>query len=370
MRWMLAVLLILPTACKKERDGGEPAAKAEPGTEPARLSGVVRVDGSSTVFPVSEAVAEEFGRKHEKVRVTVGISGTGGGFKKFCAGEIDISDASRPIKETEVELCRKNGIEWIELPIAYDGIAVVVHPKNDWVDQLTVQELRTIWAPEAQGKVTRWNHVRPGWPDRELHLFGAGVDSGTYDYFTEAVVGKEHASRGDFTSSEDDNVLVQGVSTDENALGFFGFAYYLENQDKLKIVPIDGGQGPVTPTVETIKNGRYQPLSRPIFIYVKKTALDRPEVAAFVQFYLDHVGKLAQEVGYVPLSSSTYARLHQRVKDRVTGSLFGGKGSQVGANIEKLLEQSGAASTATPAPAAPTPPAEAAPTAPNVSPTP
>ncbi|HXV86584.1 MAG TPA: PstS family phosphate ABC transporter substrate-binding protein, partial [Gemmatimonadales bacterium] len=247
----------------------------------------VAIDGSSTVYPITEAVAEEFQKEH-RVNVTVGIAGTGGGFKRFCTGETDISDASRPIRPTEVELCAQNGIEYVELPVAYDGLAIVIHPDNTWATSITVAELKAIWEPAAQGKITRWSQVRRGWPDRELHLFGAGVDSGTYDYFTEAVVGEEHASRGDYTSSEDDNVIVQGVATDPLAMGFFGFAYYAENQDRLRVVPVDdgnpdNGDGPIAPSLETVGNNTYQPLSRPIFIYVSTRALERPEVVSFVQ---------------------------------------------------------------------------------------
>jgi phosphate transport system substrate-binding protein len=310
---------------------------------------LVKVDGSSTVFPITEAVAEEFQKADQNVKVTVGISGTGGGFKKFCAGETDISDASRPIKPSEVELCTKNGIEYVELPVAYDGLAVVINPKNTWAESITTEELKKMWEPEAQGKVKKWSDVRKGWPDKELLLFGAGVDSGTYDYFTEAIVHKEHSSRGDFTSSEDDNVLVQGVANDERALGFFGYAYFEENKDKLKVVRVDDGKkengdGPIAPSMESVRNGTYQPLSRPIFIYISKKALAREEVANFVKFYLANSEKLVREVGYIPLPSRAYTLAQQRVDAGVTGSLFGGKGSQVGVSIEALLEkESGAA---------------------------
>jgi phosphate transport system substrate-binding protein len=259
-------------------------------------TGRVTIDGSSTVFLITEAVAEEFQKQHP-ARVTVGISGTGGGFKKFCQGETDICNASRTIKQSEIDLCATNGVEVEKIEIAYDGIAVVVNPKNDWVDDITVEELRRMWRPEAQAKVTRWSHVREGWPDRELHLFGAGVDSGTYDYFTEVVVGKEHSSRGDFTSSEDDNVLVQGIATDPLALGFFGYAYYIENQDKLKVLEVNG----VAPSPETVRDGTYVPLSRPLFIYVSRKSLEKPEVAAFIKFYREQAPKLATEVGYFPV---------------------------------------------------------------------
>jgi phosphate transport system substrate-binding protein len=305
---------------------------------------LITADGSSTVYPITEAVAEEFQKQHRGVRVTVGISGTGGGFKKFCAGETDLSDASRPIKPSEVELCGKNGISYIELPVAFDGLAVVVHPSNTWASSMTVQELKKLWEPSAQQTVTRWGQIRPGWPDKEIHLFGPGVDSGTYDYFTEAVVGKSGASRGDYTSSEDDNVLVQGIATDPLALAYFGMAYYEANQDKLKVVPVDdenpgNGAGPVLPTYENVVKGTYQPLARPIFIYVSRKAADRPEVQSFVKFYLTEGPSLVKEVGYIGLPDQAYELALRRFEQRRTGSLFGGKGAQVGVKIEELLAQ-------------------------------
>ncbi len=305
---------------------------------------LITADGSSTVYPITEAVAEEFQKQQRGVRVTVGISGTGGGFKKFCAGETDLSNASRPIKPSEVELCGKNGISYIELPVAFDGLAVVAHPSNTWASSMTVQELRKLWEPSAQGMVTRWSQIRPGWPDKEIHLFGPGVDSGTYDYFTEAVVGKQGASRGDYTSSEDDNVLVQGVATDPLALGYFGMAYYEANQDKLKVVPIDdenpgNGAGPILPTYDNVVKGTYQPLARPIFIYVSRKAADRPEVQNFVKFYLTEGPSLVKEVGYIGLPDQAYALARGRFEQRRTGTLFGGKGAQVGVKIEELLAQ-------------------------------
>ncbi|MBI5286906.1 MAG: PstS family phosphate ABC transporter substrate-binding protein [Deltaproteobacteria bacterium] len=311
----------------------------------AYAASLIKIDGSSTVYPITEAVAEEFQKAEKgKIKVTVGISGTGGGFKKFCNGETDISDASRPIKPTEVELCTKNGIEYIELPVAYDGLAVMVNPKNNWVDYMTVKELKKLWEPAAQGKITRWNQIRPGWPDKELHLYGAGVDSGTYDYFTEARVGKEHSSRGDFTSSEDDNVLVQGIASDVLALGFFGVAYYEHNKDKLKLVPIDdendaNGKGPILPEYDNVVKGTYQPLSRPIFIYVNKKSADRPEVKRFIEFYMKEGGKLSKEVGYIALPPKAYELALRRFEKRIVGSVFGGHGSQVGVKIEDLLQK-------------------------------
>jgi phosphate transport system substrate-binding protein len=312
------------------------------GVQHAGAQEMVSIDGSSTVYPISEAVAEEFQKDMRgKCRVTVGISGTGGGFKKFCRGETDISDASRPIKEIERKACQESGIEYIELPVAFDALAVLVNPKNTWVDHLTVEELKKIWEPEAQGKITNWSQVRPGFPDRPLSLYGAGADSGTYDYFTEATVGKEHSSRGDFTASEDDNVLVQGIASDPNALGFFGFAYYAENTDKLKAVPIvyKGGK-PVAPSIEAAKSGAYQPLSRPIFIYVNKKSADTKEcVKQFVEYYLkpDRMLELVREVGYVPLPQEAYEMAMDTYKKRTTGTAFAA-GSKVGISIEELLK--------------------------------
>lgn len=303
---------------------------------------LITVDGSSTVFPIAEAVAEEFGKANPGQRTpTVGISGTGGGFQKFCRGETDISNASRPIRPAEIEACRMAGVEYIEVPIAYDGLAIVVNPKNTWATTATVAELRTLWAPEAQRKITRWNQVRASWPNREIRLFGAGVDSGTYDYFTEATVGKEGASRGDFTSSEDDNVIVQGVASDELALGFLPLAYVESNRDKLKIVPIDDGKndngaGPIVPSYETVRNGTYQPLSRPLFVYVSRKSADRPEVQQFVEMFFGRPD-LVKEVGYIELTPQIYDLARQHFADRRTGTAFGEGGSQVGMTLEALL---------------------------------
>ncbi|HLT02728.1 MAG TPA: PstS family phosphate ABC transporter substrate-binding protein [Geminicoccaceae bacterium] len=304
---------------------------------------LIQIDGSSTVYPITEAMAEEFqAATGGKYRVTVGISGSGGGFKKFCRGETHISDASRPIKESERAACAEAGIEFIELPVALDALTVTVNPNNDWVDYLTVDELKKIWEPAAQGVIDNWSEVREGFPDRPLTLYGAGVDSGTYDYFTEAVVGQEGASRGDFTASEDDNVLVQGISTDPNALGFFGLAYYVENQNRLKAVPIQppGGGDPVLPSLESARDGSYQPLSRPIFIYVSRQAADQREaVRQFVEFYLDpeNAELLVEEVGYVPLPTEAYQLALRNFQERNTGTAFAG-GSQVGVAVQDLLQ--------------------------------
>ncbi|MBT3900271.1 MAG: PstS family phosphate ABC transporter substrate-binding protein [Gammaproteobacteria bacterium] len=296
-----------------------------------RLRGTVSIDGSSTVFPISEAVAEEFLAVQPRVRVTVGVSGTGGGFKKFLAGEIDINDASRPIKMKEVKQASASGIGFIELPIAYDGLSVVVNTKNDWVDHLTITELNKIW--QSGSSVKRWSDVRDGWPEKEIKLYGPGTDSGTFDYFTETINGKSGASRPDYTANEDDNALVRGISGDEGSLGYFGYAYYAANKDKLRVVAIDGGKGPVAPTEITINNGTYAPLSRPVFIYVRPDALDRKEVRAFVDFYIESAPMLATEVGYIPLPDSVYAGAKQRVESREIGTAYHSEALSQSANL-------------------------------------
>lgn len=298
-------------------------------------SSTIKIDGSSTVFPITEAVAEDFQTQNRGINVTVGISGTGGGFEKLCNGEIDISNASRPIKQAEMDKCKAAGVEYIELPIAYDALTIVVNPRNTWATNLTVAELKKMWEPEAQGKITNWNQVRAGFPDAPLKLFGPGTDSGTFDYFTEAIVGKSKASRADFTASEDDNVLVQGVSRDANALGYFGFAYYEQNQQRLKAVPIDNGSGPVAPSAVNVENGTYQPLSRPLFIYVSKKATERAEVQNFVNFYLSNTD-LVTEVGYVPLPNDAYQAAEQHFQERKVGSVFAGR-ETIGLRIPDLL---------------------------------
>lgn len=305
----------------------------------AQAQTLVKVDGSSTVYPITEAVAEDFQKaKKNAVRVTVGISGTGGGFKKFCRGETDVSNASRPILKKEMDACKETGVQYIEIPVAFDALTVVVNPGNDWAKSMTVADLKKIWEPAAQGKFKSWKDVNPAYPDVPLKLYGAGADSGTFDYFTEAVVGKSKSSRGDYTASEDDNVLVQGVSRDKGGLGYFGFAYYIENKSKLKAVPVDGGKGPVSPSFEAVENGTYQPLSRPIFVYVNAKSLDRPEVREFAEFYLKNAAKLVKEVKYVPLPQKAYdAGLGYLQKKRV-GTIFGGHES-VGITIEELLKR-------------------------------
>lgn len=299
----------------------------------------VKIDGSSTVYPITEAVAEEFQKlKKGDVKVTVGISGTGGGFKKFCRADTDISDASRPILKKEIDVCKENNVEYIELPVAYDGLAVLVNPKNTWVKSFTVADLKKMWEPAAQGKVMTWKDVRPEWPDAKLKLFGPGADSGTFDYFTEAINGKSKSSRGDFTASEDDNVLVQGIAGDKNAMGYFGLAYYEENKGKLKVVPVINPAGKeITPSLETVKDGTYAPLSRPLFIYINKKSIEKPEVKEFVEYYLKNAAKLSKEVKYVPLPANAYKLATERYTKRKTGSMFGGE-EKVGMKIEDLMK--------------------------------
>lgn len=269
------------------------------------LKGQVKVDGSSTVFPITEAVAEEFGKKHPEIRVIVGMSGTGGGFKKFALGEIDINNASRTIKDSEAKAAKEKGIDSLEVPVGYDGITIVVNKQNNWVDKLTVAELKKLWEPGSTVKT--WKDLRATWPDRKIKLYGPGTDSGTFDFFTEVINGKSQASRSDFTKSEDDNVLVQGVEGDKDSLGYFGYAYYVANKEKLKEIPIDNGKGPILPTIETIMKQTYAPLSRTIYIYVSKnSAVKRSEVKLFVQFYINSAFKLVKEVGYIPLSIEKY----------------------------------------------------------------
>ncbi len=304
---LVAALAVAALACGGGEQRGAPAT--------------IAIDGSSTVFPITEAVAEEFQREHPDTRVTVGISGTGGGFKKFTVGETDMNDASRPIKRTEADAAAANNIEYIELPVAFDGISLVVNRNNTFVDYLTVDELRRIWEPGST--VQRWSQVRAGWPNRPIALYGPGTDSGTFDYFTEAINGEGGACRADFTASEDDNVLVQGVAGDPNALAFFGYAYYAENKDMLKVVPVKAGDAqPVAPSDESINTGTYAPLSRPVFVYVSAAAADRPEVQAFVRFYLQQAPTLVSEVGYVPLPADVYRLALQRFENRVTGTSF------------------------------------------------
>jgi len=289
------MLLILGVACGRSAGTGASGS----------LTGTINADGSSTVFPVTQAIAEEWQAEAPNVNVSVGTSGTGGGFEKFCAGETDISDASRPIKEEEASICQQNGVEYVELTVAIDGLSVLVNPENDFVSCLTVDELKRVWEPTSS--VKNWKDIKAGFPDRPLTLYGPGTDSGTFDYFTDEIVGEEGASRSDYTASEDDNVLVRGIAGDENALGYFGFAYYEQNRDKLKVVEVDGGEGCVEPTRSTIESGDYAPLSRPIFIYVSKESAAREELAAFVTFYLETVNDILADVGYIEVPEELLA---------------------------------------------------------------
>lgn len=300
------------------------------------LRGTIAIDGSSTVFPITEAAGQAFNAVAPEVRVQLGVSGTSSGFKKFCEGETSISDASRPIKQSEIEACRKNGIAFIELPIAFDGLSVVVHPQNTWASCMTVAELKKLWEPAAQGQITRWSQIRSGWPDLPIALYGAGTDSGTFDYFTSAIVGQEDASRSDYTASEDDYVLAQNVAADPHGLGYFGYAYYREYQDRLKIVAIDSGSGCVEPNEQTITEARYQPLSRPLFLYIHASSLDRPEFHAFVTFYLQNVALFVRDVNYIPLPENVSALVQKRFQQRRLDSVFSGT-SQVNLSIERLL---------------------------------
>ena len=319
-----AGLLLAACTAQTQTPGGQPAPGQSAPTQ--RLSGSININGSSTVFPISEAMGEEFMKVHRSVRVTVGISGTGGGFQKFCAGETDIQNASRSISKTEIEACSKNNVNYVELPVAYDGLSVVVNTQNTWATCMTVAEIKKIWEPEAQGVITNWKQVRSSFPDAPLKLYGAGSDSGTFDYFTLGINGKEKASRGDYTPSEDDNVLVQGVSGDKNALGYFGYAYYVENQNKLKLVAIDAkGDGQcIAPDEKSIQTFSYH-LSRPIFIYVKTAATERPEVQEFIKFHLDskNAQELIKQVGYVPFSPNIYQAALARFDKKMTGTAYG-----------------------------------------------
>lgn len=303
--WFAALTFIFVAAIMLAGCGSKENATDAKQEETQKLSGTVMIDGSSTVFPITEAVAEEFMAKYPDVRVTVGVSGTGGGFKRWVAGETDINDASRPIKDQEQSKAAELGIEPIEIPVAYDGITIVVNSQNDWVDHLTVDELKKIWAPDSN--VKKWSEVRQGWPEKEIKLYGPGPDSGTFGYFTEAINGKEGASRAEYTASEDDNMLVQGVAGDKYSLGYFGYAYYVENQEKIKAVAIDGGKGAVMPSEQTINDGTYAPLSRPVFIYVSSKALaEKPEIKEFVKFYLTEGKEFVSQVGYIKLPEEKY----------------------------------------------------------------
>ena len=307
---LIIALAFLSVACgnKKSNDSGNQSIE---------LTGSVAIDGSGTVFPVSEAVAEEFLRVEPQVKVTVGESGTGGGFKKFGAGVIDISDASREIKGKEIELCKENGIEYVQLTVALDGITVVVNKDNTWATTMTTEELKKLWEPNS--KITKWNQIRNEWPNEEIHLYGPNTSHGTYDFFTEIIMGESGASRTDYNAVSDYNVAVQGIEKDKNALGYFGLSYYEENKDKLGVVGIDNGTGAVLPSIETVANNTYAPLSRSLFIFVSKKSAQRAEVKKFVEFYLDNAPELCTEVGYVPMPKSGYDMQKEKFQKAVSG---------------------------------------------------
>jgi phosphate transport system substrate-binding protein len=334
---MKYVLALTGTLLLSGLIGCKPAARQDSEDQP----GMIKIDGSSTVFPIAEAVAEEFQLSGRRVRVTVGLSGTGGGFKKLCRGEIDVTNASRPILTEEMAKCRQAGVRYLELPVAFDAITVVVNPTNSWVKTLTLQELKQMWEPAAQDKIKRWNQIRPDWPDAPLTLFGPGADSGTFDYFTEAVCGKAKSSRGDFTASEDDNVLVQGVQHNANALGYFGFAYYNSHRQQMRAVPIDNGSAAVLPSIDSVNDGSYRPLSRPLFIYVNEAAVARPEVRDFVEFYLANSTRLAEETGFIGLPQNAIQKTVQLFRERRAGTVFAGV-PQVGMTIDELLNREAA----------------------------
>jgi phosphate transport system substrate-binding protein len=336
----LALSLTMLGSCKNTADTGVDPAKKSPDTAAtggnSGGTGEVKMDGSSTVFPISEAIAESFGKANAGKKASVGTSGTGGGFKKFCRGEIDISNASRPILQKEIDDCKAKGIDYLEIPIAYDALTVVVNPANTWAANMKVADLKKIWEPTATGKVMKWKDVNPAFPDAKMALYGAGKASGTFDYFTEAVNGKAKETRADYTATEDDNVIVKGVSGDKNALGYFGYSYYEANKAKLKAVGIDNGKGAVLPSVETVKNGTYAPLSRPLFIYVSSKSLDKPEVKEFIDYYMAQVPKASAETKYIPLPETAYAKINEKVKAKKLGTVFGGK-EAIGIKIEEIL---------------------------------
>jgi phosphate transport system substrate-binding protein len=339
----LALTLAMLGGCKNSAST-DPTAKATSSAEAVKggkegsstAAGEIKIDGSSTVFPISEAIAEGFGKANAGKKVSVASSGTGGGFKKFCRGETDISDASRPILQKEIDACKEKGIEYLEIPIAYDALTIVINPANTWATNLKVAELKKMWDKDAMGKVMKWKDVNPAFPDAKMALYGAGSASGTFDYFTEAINGKAKEGRGDYTASEDDNVIVKGVISDKNALGYFGYSYYEANKTKLKAVGIDSGKGPVLPSIETVKNGTYSPLSRPLFIYVSSKSLDKPGMKEFVDYYLAQIPKVSADTKYIPLPSDAYAKITEKVKAKKLGTVFGGK-EAIGLKIDEIL---------------------------------
>lgn len=307
----------------------------------ANAQSIIKIDGSSTVYPITKAVADKFQiAKKNTIKVTVNISGSGGGFKKFCRGEIDIVNASRPILKNEIKDCKNSRVQFVEIPVAFDALTVAVHPENTWSTTMTVAELKKMWEPAAQGKISKWNQINPAWPDESFKLYGADTDSGTFDYFTEAIVGKIKSSRDDFTESENDNVLVEGVASNKNGLGFFGFAYYIEDQTKVTAVAINNEKGGVLPSVETVENGNYQPLSRPIFIYVNAKATEKPEIKELVEFYMKNAILLVKEAGFFPLPPRAYITMMEHFNKKRVGTVFNGV-SAVGLTIDELVRREG-----------------------------
>ncbi|MEA5617569.1 PstS family phosphate ABC transporter substrate-binding protein [Cronbergia sp. UHCC 0137] len=332
-------MLVIVSSCSTPP---EQAQESSQGQEVSNSSSVevIKVDGSSTVHPITEAIAKEFSANAKnKTQVQVSISGTGGGFEKFCNGETDINNASRPITKAEMANCSKNSIRYLELPIAFDALTIAVHPENNWAKDITVAELKKIWEPGAEGKITRWNQVRASWPDRPLTLYGAGKKSGTFDYFTEAIVGTAKASRNDYTGSEDDDVLVADINKDPNALGYFGYAYYEKNQDKLKVLAVDNGKGAVLPSRETVEKSTYQPLSRPLFIYANLwSSENKGTVYQFIEYYIKKVPKISVDVGYVPLPAEAYLIGSVHLNNGKVGTVFAGS-SQIDLTLGELLRK-------------------------------
>ncbi len=307
----------------------------------AHAQPTIKIDGSSTVYPITKIVADQFQiAKNNTVATIVDISGSGGGFKKFCRGEIDIVNASRPILRDEIQQCRNSGIQYIEIPIAYDALTVAINPANNWSTQMTAIELKKMWEPAAQGKITQWNQINPAWPNEPFILYGADEDSGTFDYFTEAIVGQAKSIRKDFTQSENDNYLVDGVASNKNAIGFFGVGYYIENQNRVTAVAINNGKGAILPFADTVEDGSYQPLSRPVFIYVNIKSADKPEVKEFVDFYLKNALLLVKEVKFFPLPPRAYKTMLEHFNSKRVGTIFNGK-SAIGLTIDELIRREG-----------------------------